>query len=79
MKLFSAPFELSCWIKLETRLVCFRVAFINRVDLPSGKQRFIHILAVCIEFYHDATNYSPAAYQPSVCTSSAFQFALVVR
>ncbi len=46
LSLSIVPPELSCLNKLETRLVCLRVAFMKMVALPSGKQRCIHGPAV---------------------------------
>ncbi len=46
LSLSSVPPELACLNKLETRLVCLRVAFMKMVALPCGKQRCIHGPAV---------------------------------
>ena len=48
LKLSSVPPELTCLNKLETRLLCLRIAFMKLVALPSGKQRCIHGPAVNI-------------------------------
>ena len=45
LELSSVPPELSCLNRLETRLICLRVAL---VALPAGKQQCIHGLAVSI-------------------------------
>ena len=46
LTLSSIPPELACLNRLETRLLCLRVAFMKMVALPSGKQRCIHGPAV---------------------------------
>ena len=46
LELSSVPPELSCLSRLETRLICLRVAFMTLVALPAGKQRCIHGPAV---------------------------------
>ena len=48
LELSSVPPELSCLNRLETRLLCLRVAFMTLVALPAGKQRCIHGPAVNI-------------------------------
>ena len=48
LKLSLVPPELSCLNRLETRLVCLRVAFMKMVALPCGKQHSINGPAVNI-------------------------------
>ena len=54
LSLASVPPELACLNKLETRLLCLRVAFMKMVALPSGKQRCIHGPAVNVPIRLDS-------------------------
>ena len=54
LSLSSVPLDLACLNKLETKLVCLRVAFMKMVTLPSGKQRCIHGPAVNVPLKLDS-------------------------
>ncbi len=54
LSLASVPPELACLNKLETRLLCLRIAFMKMVALPSGKQRCIHGPAVNVPIRLDS-------------------------